>query len=108
MADRVVVLVSDPKKRASLRTTATGRPVSPQQAVEVFEIYAKRYGLADKVEARVSSRPSPVSAAFEFIDSLKEKNVVLGVSMKDGDESRFATVQARYAGSPDVYLYDPL
>lgn len=108
MADKVVVIVSNPQKASSVRKTATGRAISAEQSKAVFEIYAKRYGLAKKVEVVVSPLLSPVSTAFSYIDSLSGVNVVLGVSKKGGDEARYAKTKARYADKTEIYMVDPL
>lgn len=108
MADKVVVIVSNPQKANSIRKTATGQAISAEQSKEVFETYVKRYGLAGKVEVVVSPLPSPVSAAYSYIDSLSGVNVVLGVSKKGGDEARFAKTKARYADKTEIYMVDPL
>ena len=78
-------------------------------AKDIFDIYNSRYGLKSKVKALISPEPSPITAAFKYIDNnLNDVNVILGVSKKGGDESRFKSVQKYYADNEHIHLVDPM
>lgn len=108
-ADEVIVLISDPKSKKSIRKTALGTIITPQMSKEIFELYIKKYGLSSKVKVEVSKEPSPVTAMFKYVDdNLKDVNVIFGVSKKGGDESRFKSAMKYYADNEHINLLDPM
>ena len=106
-ADKVIVVISDPKSSSSIRKTATGSAITPDMSKKIFEIFANRYGLANKVEIEVSEQPSPINAVFDKIDSLTNCNVILGVSKKGHDLERFSTAKKYVEDRTDLNLIDP-
>ena len=76
--DRVVVLISDPKKNKR-------SDITPQAAKEVFEMYATvDEKIGSEVDFEVSPTPSPISAVYDFIaDAGPEDKIVIATSEKD-------------------------
>ena len=108
MADEVDVLISTPKSEKSIRKTAAGTVITPEMAKEIFEIYANRYGIGDKVKVEVSDQASPITSAFDKIDKLTDCNVILGVSKKGDDLKRFASAKKYVDERDDLNLIDPM
>ncbi len=77
--DRVVVLISDPKKNKRSEV------ITPQAARDVFEMYASvDEGIKSPVEFEVSPTPSPITAVYGFIAEAKEGDkVIIATSEKD-------------------------
>ena len=110
MADKVIVLISDPKSSKSLRKTSLGTVITPNMSKKIWDLYLKRYDISN-AEAVVSSKPSPIAALFDYVDSnVRDADVIFGVSKKDDDLSRFKGVQ-KYADTwkndYNVVLKDP-
>lgn len=106
-ADEVYVLISAPTK--SQRTTATGSVISPIDAKKIFDIYLAAEGL-DNVKVEISPSPSPITAAFDFIEkNLKDVNVALGSSKKDNDWQRWSRAQTYFKEkNPSITVLDPM
>lgn len=108
IADKVIVLISDPKK--DVRGTKTGTIISPEISKKIFEIYLKRYGLKN-VEVKISEFPSPLTAAFDFIENeLHDVKIYLGASKKDGDWKRYSGAKRYFydkLGRTDIEIVDP-
>ena len=68
IADEVVVIISDPKKDSSLRKTPSGRIITPEMSKQIWEIYTKPL---KNVKVIISNKPSPVVAAYDYIETLK-------------------------------------
>lgn len=107
MADQVIIIISNPTAKDSIRLTANGKQITPEMSKEIFEIYADRYGLQDKVKVEVSSQPSPVNAMYDKIDAMSNCNIILGVSKKNDDYKRFDTADEYVKDRNDVNLIDP-
>lgn len=109
IADEVIVIISNPKSGKSLRKTSLGTIITPEMSKQIWELYLKKYGLSKKVKAIVSPSPSPIGAMFEYIDSgaVDNTNVILGVSKKDDDLSRFKSVEKAYADNDKVNILTP-
>ena len=57
---------------------------------EIFEIFAQAYGVQNKVDIRISKSASPISATYGLVNNAcKNCKILLGVSKKGGDESRW-------------------
>ena len=57
---------------------------------EIFEIFAKAYGVQDKVDIRISESASPINATYGLVNNAcKNCKILLGVSKKGGDEARW-------------------
>ena len=108
MADKVIVIISNPTAKNSIRQTANGGVITPEMSKKIFEIYAKRYGLDGKVQIEVSDQPSPINAMYDKIDKLSNCNIILGVSKKGNDLSRFNTAAEYVKDRTDVNLIDPV
>jgi len=105
-ADEVVVIISDPKSSKSQRKTVTGKVISAEAALNIWNIYLQRYGLRN-VKVVISPLPSPVTAAFEYVDKeLKDVNVIFGASTKGGDHKRWATAE-KYFVDHSVNVMNP-
>ncbi len=110
MVDKVIVFVSPLS-----RPTPSGAEVTSEDSVRLWNQYIEAYGLQDKIDVKVSAINSPVRLVFDFVangwDSKKEKQVnepnpdyaqagdmvILGVSTKGGDDSRFTATAQQYA-----------
>jgi cytidyltransferase-like protein len=101
-ADRVLVLISQPSAK-NARQTKTGKTISAEDSRKIFKIFNKKYGLKN-VSFEVSSIPSPVGAAFNYIENeLQDVNVIAGASKKDGDWKRWTRLEKRMAeNNPSV------
>ena len=100
LADKVIVMVSPLP-----RELPDGTLVSFDISKKIWDIYLESEGLADKVVIMQSPFSSPVRAAYEFVGN-KDNNpefaqpgqtIIMGVSTKGGDETRFANDVAKYA-----------
>ncbi len=89
-ADKVIVLVSNPKPGSKSARTINEKEVSPTKAVELLQLYTNNL---ITVEVRVSDHPSPVKAAYDLIETFKDCRVIVGSSSKDGDDKRWSTIQ---------------
>ena len=109
IADEVIIIISNPKSEKSLRKTSLGTIITPEMSKQIWELYLKKYGLSKKVKAIVSPSPSPIGAMFEYIDSgaVDNTNIILGVSKKDDDLSRFKSVEKAYADNDKVNILTP-
>jgi cytidyltransferase-like protein len=107
MADEVIVLIGAPTEK-SQRLTVHGNAITPEQAKQIFDIYIQDEGLHN-VHTLISTHPSPIKAAYEFIEfKLKDVNVILGASRKDGDYKRWERAPAYFAvKNPSVKIIDP-
>lgn len=74
---------------SSIRSTSSGKEITPEMSKEIFDIYAKAYGLEDKVEIYVSQTASPITDAMNFIEKCKDCTIILGCSTKGGDDARW-------------------
>jgi len=110
MVDKVIVFVSPLS-----RPTPSGAEVTSEDSVRLWNEYIDAYGLQDKIDVKVSVINSPVRLVFDFVangwDNRKEKQVnepnpdyaqagdmvILGVSTKGGDHSRFTASAQQYA-----------
>lgn len=99
MADQVVVFMSPLP-----RTTPDGSKITFDKAKKVWDIYLEDAGL-DNVRVLESPVNSPVGSSFHFIANddnnpdwaMSGDRILLGVSTKGGDQSRFGTNAQQYA-----------
>jgi cytidyltransferase-like protein len=105
-ADEVVVIVSAPGKQK--RLTKSGKEITPQDAIKIFEIFKKAFGWKN-VKFEISKEASPIKAAYDFIEhDLKDVDVFLGASDKGGDWKRWMNAPKYFAKSnPSVTIIDP-
>lgn len=110
--DEVIVLISTPSAK-SQRLTASGNPISPEAVKKVFEIYLQDEGLTN-VKVSVSQKPSPITAAYDYIEKdLKDAVVYLGSSKKtnkkgEPDYTRWKTAQKYFKEkNPSIQIIDP-
>lgn len=109
MADKVIVIISNPQSPKSIRKTKFGTVITPEISKKIFEIFTNRYNVQDKVEIWISDKPSPITALYDYTDNnLKNVNVIFGSSKKDGDEKRFASTVKYYEDNLDINLINPL
>lgn len=104
-ADKVIVIISDPKKP---RLTKTGKAISAEDSKKIFELYIKKAGLRN-VNVIVSDSASPMKATYDYVEfKLKNVNVLLGASDKGGDFKRWSSA-AKYFITHDiaVNIVDP-
>ena len=88
---QVHVLISAPSARSE-RRTKDGRIITPDAALQIFELYVQPL---NNVTVSVSEHPSPVTAAYESLKTLEQgTTVVLGASKKDNDWKRWSYAQS--------------
>lgn len=108
-ADKVKILISNPQSAKSLRLTKNGKVITPELSKKIWEIYIDKYNLRDKVTVEVSDVPSPITAISKFIDDNKPtENIILGVSTKDNDATRFKGILKYFAEDPSISIIDPI
>ena len=74
----------------SIRKTANNTEITPEMSKEIFEIFAQAYGVQNKVDIRISESASPIVATYGLVNNAcKNCKILLGVSKKGGDESRW-------------------
>mgnify|MGYP003675843298 FL=1 len=104
-ADKVIVLISSPLKASR---GIAGKPITARQSMEIWEMLLDDAGLSN-VQVEISPKPSPISAAYEYIDKdgplEPGTNVILGASRKGGDFKRWRGA-AKYV-KPGVNLHPP-
>jgi len=107
MADEVIVLISSPKSQKAQRTI-NGMPVTAEKSKQIWDMMISDHGLSN-VSVQVSNAPSPVRAAFEYVDKdgplEPGTKLILGASRKGGDYKRWSAA-AKYI-KPGVNLVDP-
>ena len=103
-ADEVVVIISDPKNPKSIRKTSTGTIITAQMSKNIFDLYINRYGFQGKVKAIISSQSSPIAAGCQYIENLSDVNVIFGTSKKNGDETRFNSIEKYFAKNEHINL----
>jgi cytidyltransferase-like protein len=99
MAEQVIVFMSPLP-----RTTPDGSKITFDRAKKVWDIYLEDAGL-DNVRVLESPVNSPVGSSFHFIANddnnpdwaMPGDRIILGVSTKGGDQSRFGTNAQQYA-----------
>lgn len=106
IANKVIVIISDPKSK--IRKTSTGKVITPEIAKEIWELYIDSTGLTN-VEVIISSLPSPVAAAYDYVMNNDDvDSVIFGASKKDNDWKRWATTKTYFAKhKPSVKILDP-
>ncbi len=106
-ADKIVISISNPEGEESVRKTKLGTEIAPDVSKRIWDIYLEAAGLSDKAVAVVSEEPSPVSSVISYVRDLKDCNVILGVSKKEGDGSRYDEIYSWMKDREDVDVQDP-
>lgn len=106
--DNVIVIISDPKSSSSQRKTSSGKIITAEDSYNIWQIYLNRYNLRNVI-VEISSSPSPVTAAFEYVEKkLKNVNVILGASTKGGDHKRWSNAKKYFEkANPKVVILNP-
>lgn len=74
----------------SIRKSANGSEITPEQSKQIFEIFSRAYGVEDKVDVQISQSASPITATFGLVNNAcLNCKILLGVSTKGGDEARW-------------------
>lgn len=87
ISDNVYVIISSPSEK-NIRKTKTGKVITSQISKQIFDIFKKSYNLHN-VTFEISTKPSPISGAYDKLSELKNVKVILGSSKKDDDVSRW-------------------
>lgn len=105
IADKVIVLISDPQNEKSKRKTNLGTVITKDMAKDIFDLYLKRYGLKN-VELIDSPDPSPITAAYKYVEeNLHDCNVIFGVSKKGGDWKRYSSAKKYFSEKkPELHI----
>jgi nicotinic acid mononucleotide adenylyltransferase len=104
MASDVVVLISAPSEK-SVRKTKTGQVITPEMSKKIFELYTSNL---PNVTVEISNMPSPVGAAYQALESLNGKRVILGASKKDNDWKRWGGAKKwAHSKNLNVDILDP-
>lgn len=107
-ADKVIVIISDPKSEKSQRKTKSGKTITAEMSKEIWDMIINRYNLKDKVEVVISPQPSPITAAYDYVDkTLKNANVIFGVSKKGDDYKRYLGAAKYFEDRDDITVLDP-
>lgn len=107
-ADKVIVLISDPKSVKSERKTKSGKTITAEMSKKIWDIIVDRYNLKDRVEIVISPQPSPITAAYDYVDGiLKNANVIFGVSKKGDDYKRYLNAPKYFEDRDDITILDP-
>ena len=93
-ADKVLVIVSSKSRDG----------ITAEQSLAIWKIFLEELPY-DNIEVMVSTNPSPVGAAFDFVENKNDDpdlaqpgdKVILGVSAKGGDNKRFCANVQKYA-----------
>ena len=107
-ADKVIVLISDPKSVKSERKTKSGKTITAEMSKKIWDMIIHRYNLGDRVEVVISPQPSPITAAYDYVDgTLKNANVIFGVSRKGDDYKRYLNAPKYFEDRDDITILDP-
>jgi len=83
--DKVYVMISAPGPTSKSLRTINNKPIDPQIALTLLDIYCQHL---PNVWISISQAPSPVKGAYDFIETLKDCDVIVGGSNKDGKLDR--------------------
>lgn len=76
----------------SIRKTATGSEITPEQAKQIFDIFVQAYNMQNKVIVEIGEKASPMSSAVPIInDECKNCKILLGTSNKGDDGARWSS-----------------
>jgi len=111
LADKVVILISNPQSERSIRSLSSGDIIAPEMAKEIWEIYLENAGL-NNVEVMISPSPSPVGAVYDYLDSLvandQTADVIVGASTKGDDQKgRYEDIE-KYQGTNVSVVSSPM
>ena len=74
----------------SIRKTATGSEITPEQAKQIFDIFVQAYNMENKIIIEIGEKASPMSSAVPIInDKCKNCKILLGTSNKGDDGARW-------------------
>lgn len=74
----------------SIRKTATGSEITPEQAKQIFDIFVQAYNMQNKVIVEIGEKASPMSSAVTIInDECENCKILLGTSNKGDDGARW-------------------
>ena len=74
----------------SIRKTATGSEITPEQAKQIFDIFVQAYNMQNKVIVEIGEKASPMSFAVPIInDECENCKILLGTSNKGDDGARW-------------------
>lgn len=104
MCDEVVVVVSSPQE--DKRTTSNGSSITPSDAKSIIDLCLDDYQLGN-VTSMVSTDDNPIKTILRNIAKLKDCSVVLGVSSKEDDISRYDSIDLDYFKNNQVSIEPP-
>lgn len=108
IADDVIVLISNPQNKNSMRITNLGTVITPEMSKQIWDIYVERYKLPN-IKILISNEPSPIKSMCKYIDDeLKDVNVILGTSTKDNNNERYEFATKYYANNSNINLLNPI
>lgn len=74
----------------SIRKTATGSEITPEQSKQIFDIFVQAYNMQNKVIVEIGEKASPMSSAVPIInDECENCKILLGTSNKGDDGARW-------------------
>ena len=74
----------------SIRKTATGSEITPEQAKQIFDIFVQAYNMENKIIIEIGEKASPMSSAVPIInEECKNCKILLGTSNKGDDGARW-------------------
>ena len=78
--------------RKSIRTTADGKEITPEQSKQIFDIFINAYNMQNKVTVEIGEKAIPMSSAVPIInDECENCKILLGTSNKGDDGTRWSS-----------------
>lgn len=104
IANKVIVIISDPQSEKSIRRTQGGKKITSTEAKQILDIYSKSLS---NIEFIIST--SPVKWVYDYVGAIDTnteniKRILLGVSGKGEDAKRYLGAQ-KYA--PEGVTLEP-
>lgn len=91
--NKVVIIISNPQDKKSVRATKFGLGISPEDSKRIFEKYINVYGIKN-AEIVVSKEPSPIKCIKHYIDdNVSNSNIIIGTSKKGDDVEKRKYIQ---------------
>lgn len=105
-ASKAVIMIGNPKN--SIRKTSSGKAVTAEDSLEIWNIYLSRYGIKNAEVMFSKEISSPIKASIKYInDNLKNVNVIFGASKKDNDFKKYEFLLKFFSSNPFIKVLDP-
>lgn len=91
IADKVIVLISNPQEEENIRTTEINTFISPKDSKRIWNYYISELEL-ENVNAIISKDGSPVTQMIDLIRNLNDCDVIIGVGKKNSDYEKYESL----------------